>query len=206
MAGAEETDLTPLAPGEEAEATETIVRSFLDDPLSSFILRRRRQEAMGLMFGALVHDAFRHGGGWAARAGGRIVGVSIWLPPGFSPVPFSRQLRQLPYWVRLTAIDPAGMARAIRAGEALDSLHPAEPHWFLSIVAVDRDQRGTGTGRRLIEAGMAPAHAAGVPVHLDTNRPGNLPIYERLGFEVTKEIQPLPGSPTAWGMTAAPPG
>ena len=198
------TDLVPLAPGDHREAVAVITGAFLDDPLTTFLVRRRRPETISLLFGALVHDAFDHGGGWAVRTDGRIVGVSIWLPPGKSPVPFHRQLRRLRYWARLTAIDPPGMIRTMRAAEALDGLHPAEPHWFLSIVAVDREQRGAGVGRRLIGAGLAPAHAAGVPVHLDTNRPENIAIYERLGFRVTSEVQPLPGSPLAWGMRADP--
>ena len=200
------TDLAPLAPGDHAEAVAVITDAFLDDPLTTYLLRRRRSETISLLFGALVHDAFSHGGGWALRADDRIIGVSVWLPPGKSPVPFNRHLRRLREWARLATIDPAGLIRAMRASKALDDIHPAEPHWFLSIVALEREQRGTGAGRRLIEAGLAPAHAAGVPVHLDTNRPENLPIYERLGFEVASEVQPLPGSPTAWGMTAAPPG
>ena len=201
---AAEFDLAPLAPGDHAEAVAVITRAFLDDPLTTYLLRRRQPETISLLFGALVHDAFSHGGGWALRSEESIIGVSVWLPPGKSPVPFHRQLRRLREWARLATIDPAGLIRAIRASEALDQMHPEEPHWFLSIIAVDREHRGTGAGRRLIEAGLEPAHAAGLPVHLDTNRPENLPIYERLGFEVTQEVQPLRGSPPAWGMRADP--
>jgi GNAT superfamily N-acetyltransferase len=197
-------DITPLAPGEQAEATAVITASFLDDPLTTYLLRRRRPETISLLFGSLVADAMDEGGGWAARCGGRIIGVSVWLPPGASPVPLTRHMRRLSRWLRLASIDPPGFTRMVRAGEALDALHPAEPHWFLSILALDQAHRGAGIGRRLVEAGMEPAHAAGLPVHLDTSRPENLPIYEKLGFRIGAEIQPLPGSPTAWGMQAAP--
>ena len=202
MAGS---DLTPLAPGDHAEAVAVITRAFLDDPLTTFLLRRRQPETISLLFGALVHDAFRHGGGWALRSDDRIIGVSVWLPPGKSPVPFHRQLRQLRKWARLATIDLPGLIRAIRAAEALDAMHPAEPHWFLSIIAVEDEHRGSGVGRRLIEAGLEPAHAAGLPVHLDTNRPENIEIYERLGFGVTEEVRPLRSSPPVWGMRADPP-
>ena len=201
----ESVDIAPLAAGELGDATALITRNFLDDPLTCFLQRRRRPEAISLIFGALTGDALRYGGGWAARRDGRMVGVSIWLPPGASPVPISRHLRFWRNWLRLGLIAPSGLVRAIRAGEALDELHPTEPHWFLSIVAVERERRGTGIGRRLIEAGLAPAHAAGVPVHLDTNRPENLEIYARLGFNVTGEVEALPGAPPAWGMRADPP-
>ena len=197
-------DISPLAPGEHAEATAVVTRNFLDDPLTCFLQRRRRPEAINLIFGALIGDTMRHGGGWAARVDKRIVGVSTWLPPGASPVPMSRHLRLWRNWLRLGAIDPSGLSRAMRAGEALDRLHPAEPHWFLSILALDREFRGTGTARRLVEAGLAPAHAAGLTVHLDTSRPENLPVYEKFGFEISSEIEPLPGSPTVWGMRSDP--
>jgi GNAT superfamily N-acetyltransferase len=195
-------DITPLVPGEHAEATAVVTRNFLDDPLTCFLQRRRRPEAISLVFGSLIGDAFRHGGGWAARSGDEMIGVSIWLPPGASPVPTTRHLRFWRNWLHLAAIHPSGFARAVRAGHALDELHPREPHWFLSILAVDGGHRGEGVGRRLVEAGLEPAHAAGLPVHLDTNRPENLPIYEALGFEVTAEITPLQGSPPVWGMRA----
>ena len=193
-------DVTPLAPGEHAEATAVVTRNFLDDPLTCFLQRRRRPETISLVFGSLIGDAFRHGGGWAARLDGEVVGVSIWLPPGKSPVPTTRHLRFWRNWLRLGLIHPSGFARAVRAGHALDELHPREPHWFLSILAVDDGHRGKGIGRLLVEPGLRTARAAGVPVHLDTNRPENLPIYERLGFEVSEEITPLPGSPPVWGM------
>lgn len=197
-------DIAPLDPSDHAEATAVVTRSFLDDPLTCFMQRRRRPETIGLVFGSLVGDALRHGGGWAARSGDRMVGVSIWLPPGASPVPTTRFLRFWRNWLRLVAIHPSGFLRAVRAGHALDALHPSEPHWFLSILAVDAGLRGQGVGRRLVEPGLKTAHAAGVPVHLDTNRPENLPIYEKLGFEVTDEVWPLRGSPLAWGMRADP--
>ena len=199
-----EIDLTPLAPGEHAEATAVVTRNFLDDPLTCFLQRRRRPETISLVFGALIGDTMRHGGAWAARKDGRIVGVSTWLPPGNSPVPITRHLRFWRKWLRLAAIHPSGFYRAVRAGEALDELHPSEPHWFLYVLAVDHEHRGSGVGRRLIEAGLAPAHAAGLPVHLDTSRPENLPVYERLGFQITDEVTALPGAPTAWGMRADP--
>lgn len=197
-------DITPLAPGEHSTATAVVTRNFLDDPLTCFLQRRRRPEAISLVFGALIGDAFRHGGGWAARIEGEVIGVSIWLPPGASPVPTSRHLRFWRNWLKLGFIHPSGLARAMRAGHALDDLHPHEPHWFLSILAVDDEHRGRGAGRKLVEAGLAPAHAAGVPVHLDTNRPENLPIYERLGFRIHAEVEALPGAPTAWGMRTDP--
>ena len=197
-------DIAPLAPGDQAKAADVITRAFLDDPLVSFALRRHRAEAMRLLFGALSRDVMRHGGGWGARHAGELVGVSLWLPPGHAPVTLLRHLRSLPDWLRLARLDPSGLLRTMRNGEALDGLHPPEPHWFLSLLAVDTDRRGQGIGRGLVAPGLDVAREARLPVHLDTSRPQNVRIYERLGFEVTGEVQPLPGGPTAWGMTARP--
>jgi ribosomal protein S18 acetylase RimI-like enzyme len=86
----------------------------------------------------------------------------------------------------------------MRASSALDALHPAEPHWFLSLLGTEPALQGRGLGGALLEHGLA--RAGGVPVHLDTDSERNVAWYERFGFEVTAEVRVMEGAPPSWGM------
>jgi len=81
---------------------------------------------------------------------------------------------------------------------------PTEPMWFLDILAVRADARGTGIGSALLQHGLALAKSDGVPAILETSTPRNVSYYERFGFEVIFSGQSPVGGPTVWFMTAKP--
>lgn len=80
------------------------------------------------------------------------------------------------------------MADGMRAGDALiDSLKPAEDHWFLDTIATAPEFHRRGLGARLLDHDLAIRDAAGDACALDTHTPDNIAFYERRGFEVTGE-------------------
>ncbi len=164
-----------------------LAAAFLDDPVLTYLVRPRD---VRLVLGALCLEGIAEG----VRVDGRLAAASVWLPPGAHP----SSLRQLPSWARLAARNPRAIPRLLRAGRTLDALHPDEPHWFLSLLGVLPELQGTGLGSALVRPGLE--RAAGHVVHLDTGRPENVPWYRRFGFEVTAEVQAVPGAPPSWGM------
>lgn len=70
-----------------------------------------------------------------------------------------------------------------------DSLMPPGSYHYLGMLGVLRRCQGQGLGRLLVEATQALAEestlSTGVCLHTET--PGNVPLYERLGFEVVGE-------------------
>ncbi|GAA2716285.1 MULTISPECIES: GNAT family N-acetyltransferase [Streptomyces] len=81
---------------------------------------------------------------------------------------------------------------------------PQEPHWYLAVIGADPDARGQGHGSALLRSGLAKADAAGMPVHLESSKPDNLPVYEHFGFVVREEVQLPGGGPVLWAMRREP--
>jgi len=75
---------------------------------------------------------------------------------------------------------------------------PDEVHWHLSTIAVRPDVQGKGFGSRLMRAYCAAADESGELGYLETDRPENIPFYEKAGFSVAGELEVL-GVPT-WFM------
>lgn len=68
---------------------------------------------------------------------------------------------------------------------------PREPHWHVAPVAVDPPTQGMGFGSALLEEFCARADGARTMSWLETDKPQNVRLYERFGFEVTEEMDIL---------------
>jgi GNAT superfamily N-acetyltransferase len=77
---------------------------------------------------------------------------------------------------------------------------PAEPCWFLDLVAVAPTAQGRGLGRALVMHGVERARADGCPAFLETGTPRNVPFYESLGFQIVGEQRAPDGGPLIWFM------
>lgn len=86
-------------------------------------------------------------------------------------------------------------------GAACAPFHMDLPQIHLNMVGVRRRARGSGLGRRLIEHvhEMSMHDAGSVGVSLTTEDPGNIPLYERFGYEVVGEGEVSPEL-TTWGF------
>ena len=78
-------------------------------------------------------------------------------------------------------------------------MHPSDPHHYLMLLGVVPARQGTGVGSALLRAVLDIADAAGEPAYLEATTPQNRALYERHGFEVTRE-SPRRGLPAPWAM------
>ncbi len=69
--------------------------------------------------------------------------------------------------------------------------HPTEPHWHLGPIAIVPELQGQGIGSQLLEHFCSHVDQAGQAAYLETDRPENVPLYERFGFKVTEEAPVL---------------
>ena len=99
----------------------------------------------------------------------------------------------------LDAITDDGGARYELLWASIDERVPDDV-WFLDMVAVDPDHQGHGIGSALIRFGLERAAADGADAFLETAISDNVPYYERFGFRVVEEGEPIPGSPHLWYM------
>jgi len=91
------------------------------------------------------------------------------------------------------------LARSLRAEAVLFGGRPDEPYVYVSLLAVRPSHQRGGRGRALLNAALADADALGVPVHLTTANPDNLPYYAGFGFSMTAE-KTLPRGAPLWYM------
>jgi ribosomal protein S18 acetylase RimI-like enzyme len=94
----------------------------------------------------------------------------------------------------------------MRGFEFQDKLHPHEPHYYLSIVAVAPEHQGRGIGSALIRPILERCDRDGVPAYLEATTERNRALYERHGFRVSEEVRWPDDGPPLWLMWREPAG
>jgi GNAT superfamily N-acetyltransferase len=186
------------------DAVAALARAFFPDPLFGFFSpdKLREYHMLPKVFDAFIADAGPFDRCWAALDDGHVVGAAVWVPPGGMPRSTRREtMMQL----RVGRLLITGQNRrlGLKLLDAVDKVHPSEPHWYLALLGTDPVMRGRGAGGALLQPGLAAADAEGLPAYLETQKEDNLGFYARYGFEVTHEVR-VPGAPPVWGMQRAP--
>ncbi len=173
-------------------------RGFFDDPVMSWVFPddARRAEQLRVSFGTLARR-------FLARTG-RIdlldeTCVSMWLPP--DPPPPPEEEPPPPSSWHLFSAEIA--ARFTALGQVMEAVHPAEPHWYLGVVATVPDEQGRGLGARILAPVLELCDRDGVPSYLESSNARNLPFYFRHGYVQTGEIV-VPDGPTLFPMWREP--
>lgn len=196
-------ELTRLSPADRRVAVATVARAFWPDPLFGFFARDLLHEHRGVgFFRVVLEDCARHGDVWVARRGSECVGSASWLPPGGMPRSKIREAR-----IFSGAVTTIATGRNRRLGIELlnevEKRHPADPHWYLALLAVDPRFQGKGYGRLLLEPGLERCDDEGLPAYLETQKEANLAFYHRFGFELREQVV-VPGAPPVWLMWREP--
>ncbi len=173
--------------------------AFADDPIFQWFLRddARRDEGRLKLFRLLAGMGLMDGEVLRPAVGGA---ASVWIPSqSLGPTPFLQELRVLPTILAATGF--SRLARMSAARAAMDRNHPMDrEHAYLWFIGVAPEAQGLGVGSRLLAAGLERVDAQGLPAYLESSNIANVPLYQRFGFEITGEIQPMPGSPKLYAM------
>ena len=172
-------------------ATQLMARAFRDNPLGIAVIgpspaRRLRCYRAGIA--NLLDSARRYGRLLFAESGGKLLGALAALPTGATPPP------PPPLSAQLRTIFGQGFRVATRWSEIarhLQSLHPPQPHWYVSSLAVDPPAQGRGVGGALLTALLEHADREALPTYLETDRAINVRFYESQGFRVQEQIHLL---------------
>ena len=174
-----------------------MVRAFRDDPACNWVLRNDHARAAGWsLFFRTTLDLYHPFGAIYATDGG--AGCALWAPPGKWRITTWRKLLLAPRIMRILSL--RGVPRGLRTMDLMDAQHPAEPHYYLYMLAVDTDAQGRGHGSALLQTGLARVDQERVGAFLETANERNLPLYRRHGFEITATIQLPPDGPPMWFM------
>ena len=188
-----------LAEFSDARAVSLVLaQAFEEDPFMSWLFPepKFRLKLIQAWMRVEVESAIRMGSGWVSVDDGEIVAGTIWSPPG-RDLHEGGTFKQL--WYLVLGANPSRSSELAEGLSMLGDTHPAEAHFYLNTVGVEPNLTGQGHGGTIIHHTLELADNDGHPCYLESSSPRNVPLYERLGFEVTNEIA-LPNGPTMWGM------
>ena len=164
---------------------DVLARAFVDDPFAEWAIPgdpSTREKVLRAQFRAEHEKVFLPSRTVEVVAADVVVAQAVWAEPGTPPDDPSPQV-----------------GRVAEALATIESRHPEETHWYLAYLGTDPDHRMRGHARALLAAGLERVDRDGVAAYLWTAKAGNVPFYERFGFEVTWNDAPA-GCPPVWGM------
>lgn len=205
-------ELRAAGPGDLDAVVDLLTGVFLDDPLMSAIAAAAPEPRAALGHLHRVELAAHYLAADPAvradsrvdlavdAAGGAPLGVALWDAPSSADVvgPLGPGNEPPPG----LDLDLLGGAWELCLADAAqcEAHRPAEPHWYLYMVAVAPAARGRGIGGRLLGHGLKRVDAEGLPAHLESTTPGSRRLYERFGFRQVAELAGS-GLPVYWAMT-----
>jgi ribosomal protein S18 acetylase RimI-like enzyme len=182
---------------DHASVVQTLALAFQDDPALCWIMpdAERRRERLPLLFSILFKSDLPTGI-ILKSAGGE--SASLWRSPGSADTGIWELIRSA---IPMMRVFGSGIGRGIAISTALDAHHPKGiSFWYLHFVGVAPDFQGKGWGGAIIRDGLARTAGDRLPTYLETATAENVPLYQRLGFEIIEEWDVPEGGPHFWSM------
>ena len=193
-------DVVALREQDLPSAAQALSRAFHDDPLQTYVFPDAEERIAlsplhftpllryGMLFGEVLTNA------------GQCAGAAVWLGPDAWEVTPERAeaagLDRLPQ-----DIGEAAAERFLGALTAIEPYHRSDvppAHWYVMVVGVAPEARGTGLGRALLQPILDRADSSGLPCYLETAQPENVGFYEHLGFRTVVETVAEPSGLRLW--------
>jgi ribosomal protein S18 acetylase RimI-like enzyme len=193
-----------IAAAEDAdEVARVLAAGFGDDPVMAWMFGENRAAKLAAFFGFLAPEALVPLGATFLSDGC----CASWAPPDPQPWPDDRQHR-FAEAMRPVCTGP-DFERMQNLGERVDASHPAQPYWYLGMLATLPEWQGRGRGTQLLAHTLAmvddPERGGAQAAYLESTNPRNVGLYERHGFRATGRID-LPDGPLMTLMWREPGG
>ena len=184
-------DFGPLA--------EVLARAFYDDPVTAWFYPdpSRRMRHARRFFAIRLRQLAGHR---LIYTTDDLAGAALWAPPGRWREDLARSLLMLPM---LPALLPR-LGRSTQAVREIERRHPAQPHFYLSVLGTEPEQQGGGIGSALLAPMLQRCDETATAAYLESSKESNVAFYARHGFAVTECIE-LPEGPPLWLMWREPP-
>jgi ribosomal protein S18 acetylase RimI-like enzyme len=161
--------------------------AFFEDPVFSWLMpdEQSRHARLRRFFEVeLRHLVIPRGRAWTSP---ELAGAALSLPPGaWHASPRVAVLQAGCFGVHLH--------RAAGILALMERHHIREPHYYFAYIGVAPDAQGKGLGSTLMGPTLERCDEYGLPAYLEASSERNAALYERLGFELERELR-FAGSP-----------
>lgn len=179
------------------KARDALAKAFVEDPVAAYLTggddytpeQRRKIDLQ--IFEFIVYAHLLKG---LVLTIGDFEGIACWMPPGKNMDDYWTILRS-GMWRLYFILGKESKERYFN--EFLPVLHDAKAEvmgdrddksWYLIYLGTVPEARGKGYSRKLVEYVTDMADKNGEPCYLESSTATNLPIYNKYGFELKKEI------------------
>jgi GNAT superfamily N-acetyltransferase len=187
--------ITPTDASRLPILADVLGRAFLHDPMIRWPMAEvpDMQARIAQFFAAIYGPFMETGTMWEAQDG---AGFAHWVAPGGAGEALATTDSLMEGLLAFTDDDGS------RYGVLWEWIEERVPQdaWYLDSIGVDPARQGQGIGTALLRFGIDRATQAGTDCFLETAVPGNVGYYERFGFRVVEEGEPVDGCPHIWFM------
>lgn len=169
-----------------AAAVGACVDAFHADPLMTWFFSdhpKGRDHAVERFFTLLMSARLAIGAPvLVAREEGKVIGLAMGYRTDKPEWPADIDAA----WGEFEAEAPQMVPRFDQYSAVSDARPPVGPHWYLGVIGVRNDRKGTGVGKALLDAfcALSDADVQSTGVYLETSNPASLRFYERNGFVI----------------------
>ncbi len=167
-------------------AADILARGMQDNPFHIRVFAgtdAQREGALSLLFAQLLRQQMPEGVLLGAYDANELVGVAAMVPPGCCQPKLREQAAMLPALLRGRMLHRSvWILRWLHAWSRQDAAAP--PHWHLGPAAVHHLRRGQGIGSALLGDLCARLDDHAANGYLETDKPENVRLYRRFGFEL----------------------
>jgi ribosomal protein S18 acetylase RimI-like enzyme len=177
-------------PEERAAAIAVVARAMSTSPMPRAVIggdTERRHRHLSRFFTRL-YEVARHQRPLVARLDGRVIASTNDLVGGACRFGARERLRALP---DLLVTPPTITARSLRWLAEWERRDPDVPHSHYGPFGVEPELQGRGVGSLVMAEYTRRLDAAGEDAYLETDKPENVALYGRFGFEVVEEAKVL---------------
>lgn len=190
-------------PDDRPGVVATVVAAFAQDPGWAFIFGAEYKRLAADFAGALFDVRVVRQNVWVTDD---LAAVAMWDPPRMGEDSAGAEEYAEGVWTRYRAIaGEQAWGRLARYNDAVSGAAPAEPHWYLGVLATHPARRREGLASAVIAPVLGEADRVGVACCLETSTVGNRRFYERRGFTQATDVN-LPGGPDTWWLRRGPAG
>jgi GNAT superfamily N-acetyltransferase len=177
-------------PDEIDAAVEVVSRAMADSPMAIAVAGSdldRSYQLVHRFFGRL-YELAEHQRPLVARLDGRVIASTNDLVDRACRLSNAKKMRLVPDLIRAR---PRTAVRAVRWLDNWERRDPRRPHAHFGPFGVDPALQGQGIGSLVLREYTRRLDEAGEDSYLETEKPENVALYSRFGYEVISEDEVL---------------